>query len=93
MLEMSSNRGTRIGGRFYERDSLPEGFIDITDDIKVYEKGKTVTCPECSQGIGTFKDTRIIDCAGCDMMLVDMDYDKRMEQKPRGQQSITRWTE
>lgn len=83
--------GTTIDDDIYELNVVPDDAIDITDDIKVYEKGKTVKCPNCGSGIGMKFHERVVKCYSCMTDLYDLEWDEREDQKPRGQQSIERW--
>lgn len=51
-------------------------YTDVTDGIKVYEKGKTWDCV-CGHGIGTKLDTSFVKCAKCGTVLHDHKFNSR----------------
>lgn len=64
-----------------------EEFVDITDRVSVYEKGKTFEC-ECGQGFGVKHKERIVKCPTCGEVLVDKESESREYKRPEGQMTL-----
>lgn len=69
-----------------------EDFVDVTEGVTCYEKGKTFEC-ECGQGFGTKFDEVAVKCPSCQRMVVDRDAGEREPpQREKGQTGLHQWT-
>jgi hypothetical protein len=56
-----------------------EDFVDVTERIDVYEKGKAWTC-DCGQGIGVAHEQKAVRCASCEAINIDQKASEREEE-------------
>lgn len=69
-----------------------EDYVDVTEGVTCYEKGKTFEC-ECGQGFGVEFDRVAVKCPTCNRMVVDRDTDERGPPKrEEGQTGLHQWT-
>lgn len=69
-----------------------EDYVDVTDGVTCYEKGKTFEC-ECGQGFGTDFGKFSVKCPSCLRMVIDRDADEREPpQREEGQTGLSEWT-
>ncbi len=61
-----------------------EDAVDVSDEVEVYDNGKTMECPECGAGTGVKKDMVAWECYDCGKMLVDTEFDSRENETPVG---------
>ncbi len=67
-------------------------YVDVTEGVTCYEKGKTFEC-ECGQGFGTEFDVTAKKCPSCNRMVVDRDADTREPpEREEGQTGLSQWT-
>lgn len=72
----------------YDRMYGPESWVDVTDRIEVYEKGKAFEC-DCGQDIGVTLETVSVKCAGCSLPCIDLEADDREPpEREEGQQTL-----
>lgn len=57
---------------FYGED----GFVDVTERIECYERGKVWQC-DCGQDIGTRLNRQEVLCAKCDRTNIDLEWSER----------------
>ena len=72
-------------------DIYGNDYVDVTDSVQCYEKGKTFKC-DCGQGFGVqFGDTGVT-CPTCGSVCVDTEADERKPpEREEGQSSLTDW--
>lgn len=69
-----------------------EDFVDVTEDVMCYEKGKVFQC-ECGQDFGLPHEQVAVKCPSCNRMVVDRDTDERGPPKrDEGQTGLSEWT-
>lgn len=86
----------RIREKMDEKQKLEavygEDYVDVTDDVQCYERGKTFKC-ECGQDFGTDFERFAIKCPTCSRHCVDTDTDSRGPPKrEKGQAGLGEWT-
>jgi hypothetical protein len=59
-----------------ERVHGPDGFVDVTERVKCYEKGKVWKC-DCGQDIGVSLNMREVVCATCGKNNIDLEWTRR----------------
>lgn len=59
-----------------ERVYGEDGFVDVTERVKCYEKGKVWSC-NCGQDIGVSLNRREVVCASCGKANIDLKWTKR----------------
>lgn len=65
-----------------------DGFVDVTERVKCYEKGKVWSC-NCGQDIGVTLNRREIVCASCGRTNIDLEWTNReSEERNSGQSSL-----
>jgi len=70
--------------QMYEKEVL-----DVTGEIQNFEKGKTVTCPECGQAIGQPYGPKTWVCATCNRLHLDKEAgDREPPEREKGQAGL-----
>lgn len=64
------------------QDIFGENAVDVSDEVEVYENGKTMECPDCGSGTGLEKGAVSWKCYECCKTLVDSEWHKREDQEP-----------
>lgn len=69
-----------------------EDFVDVTEGVICYEKGKVFQC-ECGQDFGVKHDRVAVKCPSCNRMVVDRDTDERgPPDREQEQTGLGEWT-
>jgi len=68
-----------------------EDFVDVTEGVMCYEKGKVFQC-DCEQDFGVKHETQVVKCPSCNRMVVDRDADDRgPPEREQGQTGLGDW--
>lgn len=68
-----------------------EDYVDVTDDVICYEKGKAFEC-ECGQGFGVKFDRAAVKCPSCCRNVVDREPDERgPPERDKEQTGLSEW--
>lgn len=66
-----------------------EDYVDVTDGVQCYEKGKTFTC-ECGLGHGVEFEIPAVKCPRCSRYCVDKDAGERSPpERDKSQKGLT----
>lgn len=99
---MTGSQKTIQGGSISKMDEITEeeqleivygeDFVDVTDDVMCYEKGKVFQC-DCEQDFGVEHDRVAVKCPRCRRHVVDRDADERgPPDREHGQTGLGDWT-
>lgn len=81
-------------GEYDDRFAIAYGddYVDVTDRVLCYEKGKTFDC-DCGQGFGAKFNMQAKKCPRCGRYCVDKDWESRGPPEREEQQTaISNWT-
>ena len=69
-----------------------DDWVDVTDKVECYEKGKTFEC-DCGQGFGTEFETSSLKCPSCGRVVVDRKHEHREAKETESEQTdLSDWT-
>lgn len=69
-----------------------DDYVDITERVQCYDKGKAFSC-DCGQDFGVTHERTAIECVQCGRYCVDTKSGERgPPEREEGQQALTNWT-